>query len=293
LYPRGGILAFFLAFVKRTVGFAIQPLTIPGERLKMDPRNPRPDDWQFIGGIKYMLHIQKKVRVPAILALVIILVGCSGPTVVAPPTPDIPAVRTEAVQTVVAKLTIEAALNPSPTAEAPQAPQVITATQAPTETAQPEPTATTAATSTSAPAGGTTGGTTSGGSTTGGSTSGGSVVYPTATRRTGPDQAQFVSQDPTDGRVYNAGNEFDGTWTFKNIGTSTWTTGYEYRFAGGTNLAKERIYTLPKRVAPGDSVTLITDMVAPASIGRYVSNWELVNENGDVFAVFYMVIDVK
>lgn len=238
-----------------------------------------------------MLHTRKTIQAPLILALAIILVGCSGPTVVVPPTPDIPAVRTEAVQTVVAKLTIEAALNPSPTVAPTQAPLVITATPEPTvEAPQPEPTATAApateatATATARPA---TGG------TTGGTSSGGSVVYPTATRRSGPDQAQFISQDPTDGKVFSPGNEFDGTWTFKNIGTSTWTTGYEYRFAKGVNLAKQDRYALRENVPPGGTVTLVTDMVAPDTAGRYVSHWELVNENGDVFAIFYMVIDVR
>jgi hypothetical protein len=221
------------------------------------------------------------MRIVAFLALVFLLAACSGPTAVVAPTEDIPKVRTEAVQTVVAKLTIEAALNPTATQ-----PQVATETPAPEATATQEPTATdaaglpsatpiVAATATTRPA-----------------TGGGGVVVVTATRRAGPDQAQLVSQEPKDGAVYNPGNEFDGTWTFKNIGTSTWTTGYEYRASGGTNLAKQNRYTLSKSVAPGESITLVTDMVAPPTRGRYVSNWELVNENGDVFYRFYMVIDI-
>ena len=37
-----------------------------------------------------MNRMQKTTRVFGILALALILVGCSTPTVVAPPTPDIP-----------------------------------------------------------------------------------------------------------------------------------------------------------------------------------------------------------
>lgn len=224
-----------------------------------------------------MICTKKTIRVVAILALVFILVGCSGPTAVVSPTPDIPSIRTQSVQTVVAKLTIEAALNP-------------TATIAPTNTpVPPEPTATqAAATATSAPVVAAATAT-----PTRRPSTGGGAVYPTATLRAGPDQAQLVSQSPTDGTVFQPGNEFDGTWTFKNIGTSTWTTGFEYRFAGGTNLAKKKIYTLQKSVAPGESITIYTDMVAPSSQGRYVTNWELVNVNGDVFYQFFMVIDIK
>lgn len=224
-----------------------------------------------------MIRTQKTIRVFAILALVIILVGCSGPTAVVPPTPDIPAVRTEAVQTAVAKITIEAALNPSPTVE-PSATPEPTATTAPAATEAPAPTA---VPPTSVP-------------TLRPSTSGGGVVYPTATRRAGPDQAELVSQDPHDGTVFNPSAEFDGTWTFKNIGTSTWNTNYYYRVSkGATNLAKADRYYLSQNVKPGESIRLVTDMVAPSAGGRTVTNWELCNDNGEIFYQFYMIVDVK
>ncbi len=226
-----------------------------------------------------MNRMQKTTRLSAILALVIILVGCSTPTQVVQPTQDVPSIRTKSAMTVVAKITIEAALQPEAT-EPPAAqpsPQIIVVTATP----EPNPTATATALAPTAtliptskpPAGG--------------------VVYPTATRRAGPDQAELISQSPKDGTAYSAGEEFDGTWTFKNVGTSTWSTNYDYRFSGGTNLTKVKFYSLPKSVAPGETVTLVTDMVAPAQGGRYTSYWELTNENGDVFYQFFMIIDVK
>jgi hypothetical protein len=227
---------------------------------------------------KIMKRMQKTTSMFAILALVFILVGCSTPTVVSQPTQDIPSIRTESARTVVAKITIEAALQPTattPLTDTP-APVVFTATSEPTPTVPPA-TATLIPTATRAVSGG------------GG---GGGVIYPTATRRAGPDQASLLSQDPMDGANFTAGVEFDGSWTFKNIGTSTWTTGYEYRHSGGTNLAKAKIYTLRGPVKPGETITIYADMVAPAEQGRYVSNWELVNENGDVFFNFFLVIDV-
>ncbi|MBE0696377.1 MAG: hypothetical protein IH586_05590 [Anaerolineaceae bacterium] len=224
-----------------------------------------------------MNRMQKTTMVFGILALALILVGCSTPTIVAPPTPDIPSVRTEAAKTIVAKITIEAALQPTATSAPTMEPEVITATALPSPTTAPAiqiPTATLIPTLKPA-------------------TGGGGLPAPTATRRAGPDQAQLITQDPKDGTAYSAGYEFDGTWTFKNIGTSTWTTGYEYRFSDGTNLAKKKIYTVPKSVAPGESVTLATDMVTPVQAGRYTSYWQLVNENGDVFYEFFIIIDVK
>ena len=222
-----------------------------------------------------MKRMHKTTRMFAILALVFILVGCSTPTVVTQPTQDIPSIRTESAKTVIAKITIEAALQPAATATETQLPVVFTATAEPSPT--PQPTATFVPTSTQVVSGG----------------GGGGVVYPTATRRAGPDLASLTGQDPTDGTSYSAGEEFDASWTFKNIGTSTWTTGYEYRHSGGPNLAKAHIYTLKTTVAPGESITIYADMVAPTNVGRYVENWELVNENGDVFFTFFLVIDVR
>lgn len=226
-----------------------------------------------------MIRTQKTIRVFAILALVFILVGCTGPTAVVPPTPDIPSIRTEAVQTAVAKITIEAALNPSPTVEAPATPE-------PEATAIPEPTATEPSAPTAVPA--------TSVPTLRPTTSGGGVAYPTATRRAGPDQAQLISQEPTDGTVFNPSSEFDGTWTFKNIGTSTWNSNYYYRVAkGATNLATSDRYYLGGNVKPGESVRLVADMVAPSTGGRTVTYWELCNDNGAVFYQFYLVVDVK
>jgi hypothetical protein len=247
--------------------------------LKIESHAPKSQETGNLMEDLNMNRMQKTTRVFGILALALILVGCSTPTVVAPPTPDIPSIQTVAAKTIVAKITLEAALNPTATVAATTEPIVITSTPLPSPTAAlatEVPTATLIPTLKPVTGGG-----------------GGGVVYPTATRRAGPDQAQIISQDPKDGTAYSAGYEFDGTWTFKNIGTSTWNTGYEYRFASGTNLAKKKIYTLPKSVKPGESIKIVTDMVTPAQGGRYTTYWQLVNENGDVFYEFFMIIDVK
>lgn len=223
-----------------------------------------------------MNHLQKPTRLFAILALAILLVSCTGPTAVVQPTQDIPQIRTESAQTVVAKLTIAAALQPASTATT--APTATQEAEAPTATSMPSPTtAPVVATATLIP-------------TTRPASSG---VFPTATRRAGPDQAQFIEQRPTDGTDFNAGEEFDGVWTFKNIGTTTWSTDYDYRFSDGTNFSPVTVYALPKAVAPGETITIYADMVAPDTTGRYVSYWELTNTNGDVFFEFYVVIDVR
>lgn len=222
------------------------------------------------------------------ILLLTILVGCSTPTAaVVQPTQDIPLIRTESAQTVVAKLTIESALNPTATlAEQTVEPVVVTATPLPATATSaatatplaPQPTATSAATL--APT-----------TVTGGG--GGVVIYPTATRRSGPDQAQLLEQTPTDGTKFNAGEVFDVAWTFKNIGTSTWNVNYDYRWDSGTGMATADLYSIPREVKPGDTITLYADYVAPSTSGRYVDYWELTNVNGEVFYNFYVIIDVR
>lgn len=230
-----------------------------------------------------MSRMQKTTRIFAFMALVFILVGCSSPTAVVQPTQDVNPIRTEAAQTVVAKLTIEAALNPTATTQPTAEPVVLTATLAPSPTAT-QAVATLAPTATLIPTNrpGTSG------------TGGGAAVYPTRTPQR-PDAAILVSQEPTDGTKIGPGVEFDGKWVLKNIGTTTWSTGYEYRTPGGDDdpLSMKNIYTLPSSVKPGESVTIYADMKAPSEGGRYTSQWELVNENGEIFFRFFMVINVE
>ena len=227
-----------------------------------------------------MKSTQRTIGLFAILVLGLILVGCSSPTVVAQPTQDIPSIKTEAAQTVVAKITIEAALNPTATAALVEA--AATETPAPaaaTATLEPIPTETTAVTPvptlTTAPT-------------------------KAARGKHRPDQDGLAGSgspdqsDPWRRDRFSAGEEFDGTWTFKNMGTRTWNTNYYIRYANrGTNLAKADRYYLKDKVEPGDSVTFVSDMVAPSDGGINVSYWQLCNDNGDVFYSFYTAINVQ
>lgn len=219
-----------------------------------------------------------------LLAVLLMAAACS-PAGSGAPTPDVAAVRTEAAQTVVAQLTLEAALNPSPTVEiiqpasATPEPVVITATPVVlaaemTNTATalpPPPTATRRAASSS-------------------SSSGSSVSSPTKDY-----QAQFLdyAQSPQDGAKMKPGQEFNATWMVKNTGKKTWNKNYYYRFVGGEKMSELNRYYLGGDVATGDTVTLIADMVAPVLPGLYTSEWELVNDNGARFAKFFVAITVE
>ena len=108
------------------------------------------------------------------------------------------------------------------------------------------------------------------------------LVQKSATSSTGPDKAEWVAQNPGDGTILTAGQDFTLVWTVKNTGTTTWTTDYQLRYylveqtlrmgAGDLKLSKE--------VKPNESIDLSLSMKAPASSGEYTTIWVLTNKEG-------------
>lgn len=224
-----------------------------------------------------MKGMQKSTGVFAILASALILVGCSTNAAQAQPTQDVSLVRTEAAQTVVADITIQAALNVTPTPAStatPEAPQA-TATLEPSPTSS-EPTSTAIPSMTPLP-----------------TTAPATNKYPTATQAA--YAATLVSSSPYYGEQMPPSHQFDGSWTFKNTGTYTWNSHYYLRAdtSKGVNLSNVDHIYLKGDVAPGDTVTVIADMTAPSTGGIYNSYWQLCNDNGDILATVFASIQVK
>jgi hypothetical protein len=69
------------------------------------------------------------------------------------------------------------------------------------------------------------------------------------------------------------------------VGTSTWTTAYTFEYAGGAKMAVVEQVSVPHSVAPGESVDISIDMIAPASPGNKVSLFQFRNANGRPFGV--------
>lgn len=228
-----------------------------------------------------MMRLHKTTRALAGLAFgLLLLVGCTTPTVVVLPTADIPAIRTEAAQTVVAKLTIAAALNPTATEAPTQAqpePAVITATLAASPTAAAE-TATQAPTAASV--------------ATQRPTSASSGFVATATKRSIPDTLSYISSSPADLTTFTPGAKFDATWQVKNTGTTTWKPEYYIRFARGTDMGEAPRFYLDQSVKPGDTVSLVADLVAPPNSGTYVAYYDFCTDNADIIFTAYVAIVV-
>lgn len=206
----------------------------------------------------------KWFRFALIMGLIALVTSACGPSAEARATTVAAMVNTSVAQTVEALPTD----TPEPTA-------TETATPTPTET--PTPTATATATSTSTPTGAV------------------NVVVPgVATQANLCDDAVFVS-DVTipDGTVFAPGTAFTKTWRLKNNGTCTWSSDYALAFVNGNRMEGVSPQTLAgKTVAPGQSVDISVNMVAPATAGSYKGYWQMQNASKVVFGQSFYV-DIK
>lgn len=100
------------------------------------------------------------------------------------------------------------------------------------------------------------------------------------------DCATFVS-DVTyaDGSYVNPGAAFTKTWRIRNTGNTTWNTNYKLVFSSGTQMSAPSYVNFPYSVAPGQTMDISVNMVAPTGSGTYKSSWMMVSDAGRYFGV--------
>lgn len=100
------------------------------------------------------------------------------------------------------------------------------------------------------------------------------------------DKAEFVADVTVpDGTEYQPGEAFTKTWRVKNAGTATWTTAYSLVFANGAQMDGPSSLLLPLDVAPGQTMDISVNLVAPTDSGNYFGFWMLRNSNDQDFGV--------
>lgn len=172
------------------------------------------------------------------------LYGCNRPQSAADTTPTIDV--TQAFQTVEAHLT--------------QA-----ATSFPTATIAPSPTETIVLPPTSTPVP---------------PTSAPTVAPATATATPQCDRAapgNPIDVTIPDNTVLAPGQAFTKTWRLTNAGTCTWTKDYKLLYFSGEAMSAPSVVSLKGDVAPGQTVDISVDMVAPTKAGSYQGNWKIQN----------------
>ncbi len=100
------------------------------------------------------------------------------------------------------------------------------------------------------------------------------------------DWAQFIADVTVpDGTTFAPGTTFKKTWRIKNIGTCTWTTSYALVFESGERMGAPASLNLPSSVAPGQTVDISVDMIAPSAAGHYIGYWKFKNAAGVLFGI--------
>ena len=211
------------------------------------------------------------------LIVISVLLAACGATAEQEPTPDVVTLRTQAVETAMAEMTIQAALNPTATSVPPTITPLPTATR---YTLTPI-------------AGG--GSSSAGSSSTGGSGGGSKIATSTPTRppwSSDDYQCAFVDQFPYD-QAQKAGSEYDIVWTIRNTGDRIWYTNLtEVVWMGGDDISPAHSYRLPNNVKPGETVRVTVDIHLPTrqQESRLETFWGIKNDSGTIFCRFYHII---
>lgn len=211
-----------------------------------------------------MQSMKRKMIIGMALALFLLAASCTASEPGAP-TPDINAIKTEAVKTAMVEMTVQAALSPTETSVPP--------------TQTPLPTATLNGDATQPAAG-----------SSNGSGSGGSSGTPIPTWTPDVYICEFVTQDPLDGPQVTGWN-YDIVWTIRNVGIAEWTrVDYYVKWTGGDDLSPSHIYKLPHDVGYYETVDITVDIQVPTNpvpVPGWITNWAIINDNGDVICQFY------
>ena len=77
------------------------------------------------------------------------------------------------------------------------------------------------------------------------------------------------------GTVLVPGTVFEKIWSIRNVGSTTWTTGYTIAFGVGNSMGSNAAIRFPSVVEPGECVDLTISRRAPAAPDTYRGSWIL------------------
>jgi hypothetical protein len=88
-----------------------------------------------------------------------------------------------------------------------------------------------------------------------------------------------------DNTVFRPGEAFTKIWRVRNSGSCEWTADYALVFSSGEQMGAPDEVALPAVVAPGATVDISLDLIAPAATGTYTGFWALRNAAGSLFGM--------
>lgn len=100
------------------------------------------------------------------------------------------------------------------------------------------------------------------------------------------NRAAFVSDvSIPDGTALRPNAPFTKTWRLRNAGSCTWTNAYSLAFSSGSIMGGPSSQPLPGTVAPGTTVDISVNLIAPPESGRYRAEWLLRSPDGALFGL--------
>jgi hypothetical protein len=94
-----------------------------------------------------------------------------------------------------------------------------------------------------------------------------------------------------DGTVLSPNSAFVKTWRVRNDGTCAWDAGYQLAFSDGNQMSGPAAVNIPS-AAPGQTIDVSVNLVAPGAIGDYTGRWRLRASNNAIFGGYTVVIKV-
>ena len=89
-----------------------------------------------------------------------------------------------------------------------------------------------------------------------------------------------------DGTEFEPGTTFTKTWSLKNVGSCTWTSGFDIVFSGGDAMgAPSAVQVTSGTVNPGQTVQVSVDLTAPATADTYRGNWQMRDPSDVIFGI--------
>ena len=107
------------------------------------------------------------------------------------------------------------------------------------------------------------------------------VVIPTAALAPTCINSMTFSADVTisDGHQVSPGERFRKIWRVYNNGTCAWTPAYSFVYVAGDRMGGNDI-SIPANVAPGQTIDLAVELIAPNDTGTYKGYWQMRSWDG-------------
>ena len=100
------------------------------------------------------------------------------------------------------------------------------------------------------------------------------------------NQAELVQELTVPvGMVFNPYERISKTWEVRNSGSCSWDSTYRLVLTGGEAMGYQGPFPIPQPVAPGETVLLAADLVAPGGEGYHESDFMLLSPQGELFGV--------